>query len=237
MLAVDYIDTIRTIELDAILPYLRPGARLLEIGAGTGRQALEFSRRGFDVAAIELASSDYAAHRVYPIADYDGRTIPFGDASFDLVYSSNVLEHVPDLPNMHSEIRRVLRPGGECVHVLPTHAWRFWTSAAAVPAVLRALLPRRGGRGFYASLRRSASAALRRHGERGNVLTELWYFHPRWWRRHFADNGFELVEDRPIGLFYTAEELLGPGVRIERRRALSRVLGSATHLFRLKPAA
>src|SRR5947209_11348418 len=115
------------LELETILPLFPSGARILEIGGGTGSQALELSRRGFKVTAIDLASSAYAAHRVFPIIDYDGATIPLPEASVDVVFSSNVLEHVPDLARMHAEIRRVLAPHGKCIHVLPTHVWRFWT--------------------------------------------------------------------------------------------------------------
>jgi ubiquinone/menaquinone biosynthesis C-methylase UbiE len=97
-------------ELEKIASLFPAGARVLEIGAGTGKQALELQRRSFEVSAIELADSNYAANRVFPIKDYDGRSIPLPDASVDVVFSSNVLEHVPDLSRMHAEIRRVLAP-------------------------------------------------------------------------------------------------------------------------------
>jgi len=236
MLSFDYIDALREVELEAILSCLRPGEKLLEIGAGSGRQALELSKRGFEVDALEIRTSDYAGHRLFPIQDYDGRTLPFTDASFDVVYSSNVLEHVPDLANMHSEIRRVLKPGGRCVHVLPTHSWRLGTSLAAIPSIIGILLPGPRRRGRLQTLRRSAASALRRHGERGNVLAELWLFRPGWWRRNFRNHGFELIEDRPLGMFYTAEELIGPNWPLSRRRRLAKVLGSATHLFHLRVA-
>src|SRR5262249_23439752 len=100
MFSLQYLDEIRRLELEIILPLFRPGARILEVGGGTGRQALELSRRGFDVAAIDLASSAYSAQRVFPILDYDGTTIPLPDASVDVVFSSNVLEHVGDLARM-----------------------------------------------------------------------------------------------------------------------------------------
>ena len=73
--SLDHLDAIRGAELDKIASLFPTGARVLEIGAGTGKQALELQRRGFEVTAIEVADSNYAAHRVFPIKDYDGRTI------------------------------------------------------------------------------------------------------------------------------------------------------------------
>lgn len=231
MIAVDYINDLRRAELDAVLPYLPPAARVLEIGAGTGQQALELERRGFDVSAIDLETSDYSGHRVFPVINYDGSTIPFPNGSFDTIFTSHVLEHVADLPRLQSEMKRVLRPGGECLHVLPTHIWRFWTSAAALPG---AVAPFRHGLGLLMNLRRSASSALKAHGENGNVLTELWYLHPRRWRRTFRAAGFDVVEDGPVGFFYTGEVLCGRRLSFAKRRGLGRVLGSSAHFYRLR---
>jgi SAM-dependent methyltransferase len=234
MLDIKYIDRIRTLELDAVLPLIPLGARILEIGAGSGRQALEMARRGFVVEAIDVSSSDYVGSRQFPVQDYDGTTLPFPDSSFDLVYSSNVLEHVEGLPALHAEIRRVLVPNGQCVHILPTHSWRFWTSLALGPKMLLTLVARNQQQSLFGRLRTAAGGAVKRHGERGNAATELWYFHPEWWRRHFRENGFELVEARPIGLFYTAQMAFGPRLSLGMRRKLARVFGSPTHLYHLR---
>lgn len=51
----------------------------------------------------------------------DLRRLSFEDESFDLVLSSDVLEHVPDPYAAHREIRRVLRPGGHHVFTVPFH--------------------------------------------------------------------------------------------------------------------
>ncbi|MEZ4821725.1 MAG: class I SAM-dependent methyltransferase [Ignavibacteria bacterium] len=57
------------------------------------------------------------------IIDPDGR-IPFQDGEFDVVLSSQVLEHVEDSDNYLSECRRVLKPGG--LLILSTHGtWQF----------------------------------------------------------------------------------------------------------------
>lgn len=250
MFSLDHLDTLRSAEIERVVGFFTPGQRVLEIGAGTGRQAVELSRRGFDVVAIELPDSNYAAHRLFPIVDYDGRTIPLPDASVEVVFSSNVLEHVPDLVQIHTEIRRVLKPGGFCIHVLPTHAWRFWTTLASYPdamvypiGALPQLVPRampgreelrRLGGAWYRTARAVAGRLLpRRHGERGNVISETWLFHPNWWRKNFAENGFAVAHDEPMGLFYTGNMLLGPTLGMASRERLAATLGSACHLFKL----
>ena len=253
MFSVAYINALRLAEIERVAAWFPPGARILEVGAGTGRQAAELTRRGFPVEAIEVAASVYAGDRVFPITDYDGRTIPFPDRSFDIVFSSSVMEHVPDLAQLHREIRRVLRPGGRAVHVVPTHVWRIWTTLSGLAAGFdyavsrrRELVPRppfrRSERGRLARawwrLFRHAASGLRqrRHGERGNLISETWLFRPEWWRRNFREHGFELVRETPMGLFYTGNMVFAERCSIASRSRLARVLGSATHLFELRVA-
>src|SRR2546426_768067 len=252
MFSLAQLEALRVAEIDKIASSFAAGARVLEIGGGTGIPALELHRRGFDVTAIEIPDSNYAANRVFPIKDYDGRTIPLPNASVDVVFSSNVLEHLPDLPRMHAEIRRVLAPGGICIHVLPTHTWRFWTTltsyleaisffVSSVPqlwpqSVRSATEMRRLRAAWDRTARHTVGLCLpRRHGARGNVISELWLFHPRWWRRNFKDNGFAVVADGPVGLFYTGEVLLGLRLGLAKRKRLARVLGSSCHFFKLVP--
>jgi SAM-dependent methyltransferase len=253
MFTIPHLNTLRKAEIDRIVTFFEPQARVLEIGAGTGEQALELKRRGVDVIAIELADSNYALNRQFPIIDYDGKHIPLPDASVDIVFSSNVLEHVPNLSQMHAEIRRVLKPSGYCIHVLPTHSWRLWTTLSSYPdaivyffATLPQLLPRalpgrtelrRLALVWYQSARYVAGRLLqRRHGERGNIISELWLFHPEWWRRNFRENGFTIVHDAPMGLFYTGNMHLGPRLSLAERERLAGVFGSACHLFKVIPS-
>lgn len=252
MFTIEFMSHIRAVEIDVIAARFPPGARILEVGAGTGQQAVAIRSRGFEVEAIEIPDSNYKHHQLFPITDYDGRHIPFPDASFDVVFSSNVLEHVRDLPGLEAEIKRVLRPGGVCVHTMPTHAWRFWTMLAAFPAgvqkviaLLRtptraATLPQkvtRAGVGFVRSLGYLFHPFVQgRHGERGFLLSELWLFRPEVWRRHFRRSGFEIVRDAPMGLHYTGHFVFGFGWSLAKRARLARRLGSASHLFELRVA-
>ncbi len=252
MFNLQFLNDLRAREIERVLSFLPRSGRLLEIGAGTGKQAMLLSGRGFQVSAIELAASNYAGDRVFPVLDYDGRTLPFENATFDIVFSSNVLEHVGELGQIHREIRRVLKPGGQVVHVLPTHAWRFWTTTSAFPAAVQYIYatfrsrPNLRGRyglpspravfRFGLQLGRPLAGAMlqRRHGERGNVITETWYFRPIWWRRNFRRHGFRILREEPMGLFYTGNMVLGPHCSWDRRAELARWLGSACRIFLLE---
>jgi SAM-dependent methyltransferase len=250
MLTLEHLDAIRAAEGEKIVSFFTPGARILEIGAGTGTQALQIKRHGYDIVAIEMANSNYAKNRIFPIIDYDGRHIPLPDSSIDIVFSSNVLEHVPDLPQLHGEIRRVLRPDGYCIHVLPTHIWRCWSIltsfpeavvgfTAAIPQLVPCTWPnrterRRLGVAWYRAIRYVGGRVVqRRHGERGNAIFEIWLFHPQWWRRHFRNHGFCIDHDEPMGLFYTGNALLGRHLGLARRARIANSFGSACHLFKL----
>jgi len=248
MFSIEQLNAIRAAEIAEIVPHVPLRARILEIGAGTGHQALALRRRGFDVSAIEVAESAYAGVRVFPVIDYDGAHIPFPSGIFDVVFSSNALEHVRDLTGLHAEIRRVLKSDGIAIHVLPTHAWRFWSTLSSLGsapvylgAALRRTLPgaydQRGvGRAWYEAIRACGAAVLQpRHGERGFGLAELWLFHPRWWRKNFAHNGFALQYDKPMGLFYTGSMFFGARLSLERRTRLAQRLGSACHLYVMRP--
>lgn len=243
MFDLAFLNAVRSHERAAIERHLPPGARVLEIGGGTGLQARELAERGFAVTSVDLEGSMYAGDRVFPVIDYDGRTLPFAAGSFDVVLSSNVLEHVRDLPGMEREILRVLAPGGRCVHVLPTHAWRLWTLATQYPGLAQRVaeaaprLPREPLRALRDLARAATLVVPRRHGERGNALTELYYFHPSWWRRHFRAHGFEVAAEEPMGLLYTGHMVLGGALDLASRARLAAVLGSSCHLFELRPAA
>ncbi|QAZ69589.1 class I SAM-dependent methyltransferase [Solidesulfovibrio carbinolicus] len=252
MFSLKYLQELRAVEIDIIMAHLRPaGAHLLEIGAGTGQQAREIERRGFKVDAIEVCDSIYSDERVFPIVNFDGRNIPFEDNTFDIVFSSNVLEHVPDLVKIHQEIRRVLKPTGYVLHILPTHSWRFWTTLSAFAAafqyastlgsqlspprsITRASIKQFAAAWGIAGRHLLAPCFQRRHGARGNILSETWLFNPEWWRRNFKTNGFNIIMDKPMGLFYTGNMVFNSNWSFERRARISRVLGSACHIFELK---
>ena len=104
--------------LSGVLDARAPGALdILDLGCGDGR-GLDLVR-GFRPEArytgVDIETSPEVNARSRSdgtFVTYDGVNLPFGDGSFDIVYSRQVFEHVrhPDL--VTQEVRRVLRPGG-----------------------------------------------------------------------------------------------------------------------------
>lgn len=115
--------------LRSLIPYFPETGRLLEIGAGSGRDAVFWLNRGYDVTAIdgshamlEEASARHPqlngriTHHVLPAA------LPFVDCSFDIVVSMAMIMHLAasDLPPVYSDIARVLAKGGICAYSVNT---------------------------------------------------------------------------------------------------------------------
>ena len=245
MFEIDYLNELRRAELKEVLPHLPAGRRILEFGAGTGQQARTLAESGFDVVAIDLVSSNYAKDRIFPITEYDGHRIPLEDNSVDVVFSSNVLEHVENIDEILAELQRVLEPSGFALHIVPTTAWRFWSFASAMAtSVLAAIrLPARLAspqnqqnrrQVLKSGIRQMISGFIpRAHGTSMEGISELWTFSSVAWRRKFRRSGLKIDCDRPIGIFYTGSMLFGSRLSVEKRRSLARVLGSATRVYRV----
>ncbi|MCP1837420.1 SAM-dependent methyltransferase [Bradyrhizobium sp. USDA 4524] len=90
---------------------------VLEVGCGTGAVLARLSAIGVgrDFTGIDVIDPatnleiDGAASAPFRWSSYDGATIPFADGSFDLVYASHVLEHVPEPRAFLHELARVAR--------------------------------------------------------------------------------------------------------------------------------
>jgi SAM-dependent methyltransferase len=248
----EHLHRLRNDELDLVLAQLpwqgaaRRGIKLLELGAGTGYQANRLRDAGFDVTALDVLASSYRAQRIFPIVDYDGVRLPIDDASIDVIFSSNVLEHVTELATALAEMRRVLKPNGLAIHVIPSPTWRVWTTFAHFPwllikavgwliGILSNAKDATNPRHNSATIRNAYRDLLpRRHGERGSVITEMFYCSARWWRREFARGGFTLTHELAGGLFYTGCRVYGARWSVAGRRGAARWLGSACRLYQMR---
>ncbi len=116
----------------------RDSLRILDAGCGTGGTlaALEGVGElwGCDIAAEAL---DMCRTRGFEdLVQGSVEALDFDDASFDVVISCDVLEHVEDDAAAMAELARVLRPGGICVLTLPAYRW-LWSEHDEVLGHLR----------------------------------------------------------------------------------------------------
>jgi SAM-dependent methyltransferase len=132
---------------ERVLARLLPASRLLDLGAGAGR----LPQMNFRGSAAFVAGYDVdEAVRENPFLDEahvgDGETLPFADASFDLVVSDNVFEHVARPEAVFAEVARVLRRGGWFLMKTPNR-WHYVTLLArATPFWFHRLIGRLRGR-------------------------------------------------------------------------------------------
>jgi 2-polyprenyl-3-methyl-5-hydroxy-6-metoxy-1,4-benzoquinol methylase len=109
-----------------VLEHVRPAVRVLDVGCGEGRFAAEIALAGAEVVAIDVAEEPLRRARTqHPeldlrLVDAEGPW-PLEDASFDVVWAGETIEHVVDTAGWLSEVRRVLRSGGELLLSTPAH--------------------------------------------------------------------------------------------------------------------
>jgi len=100
--------------------------RVLDLGCGEGDFTAWIAQAGADVLGIDVAEAALArAGSRHPgvefrLAPIDG-ALPTPDGSFDVVWASEVIEHVADTARWLSEVRRVLVPGGRLLLTTPNH--------------------------------------------------------------------------------------------------------------------
>jgi len=115
--------------------------RVLDWGTGKGHISYLLRKAGFTVVSCDLQSGgdDSTFGQRTPIIEEQGIDVvplarecelPFADASFDLVVSFGVLEHVRDDQGSLKEIRRVLKPGGLFFFCFLPY-WLSWTQRMA----------------------------------------------------------------------------------------------------------
>lgn len=90
------------------------GQTVLDVGGGPGYFADAFAARRARYVGLEPDVGEMAAAgiRLSTSVRGDGAHLPFRSGAFDVVYSSNVAEHVPDFRALGEEMIRVTRPGG-----------------------------------------------------------------------------------------------------------------------------
>jgi ubiquinone/menaquinone biosynthesis C-methylase UbiE len=99
------------------LEHIRPGLRILDAGSGEGILSSLIAMEGCEVIATDISNPNLRAFTNYmnnskiyvSVCQSDVENLPFSDNSFDIVVSSHVLEHLPNLEKGLNELYRVTR--------------------------------------------------------------------------------------------------------------------------------
>ncbi|WP_235734863.1 class I SAM-dependent methyltransferase [Nocardioides alcanivorans] len=163
------------------------GKSVIDFGGGPGFYSEAFARHGARSVVVDADHAEITSHRRHPLSVQAlAEAAPFGEGSVDIVFSSNLLEHVPDLPAVADRMASAVRPGG--LVVLSYTAWLGpWGGHETSPW-------------HYFGGHRAARRYARKHGKAPkNVFGESMYAASvaeglRWARQSTT---LELLEARP----------------------------------------
>ena len=194
----DHLEVVREREFGAFLDAVGDSRfkLALEIGAGQGAQSellaplcdelicTDISRKRWDDSNRDATIPANVSHVIMDGADLSR----FQDNMFDLVFSSNALEHIEDVDRCIQETYRVLKPSGIAVHYMPGRHWKFFNALYRISRLSRPLI----------------------HGVARTNWEEFILFGKNVWVDRFSRAGFTV--DRIVSMpFYFGVVLRGPG--------------------------
>jgi len=235
-------ERVRRTTMGAALSTFRKGDRILELGCGTGRDAVEMALNGIHVIATDLSAAMVSAtqaraerHGVTHLVTV--KTAPAAmaaqeDGPYDGVYSNGaVLNLEPNLADVAAGLLKTLRPSGTAILTAANRVSLF--ELAVYPLVLR---PRKA----FRKLGTTVPIPISREGRGKTYVVPTRFLTPREFMNLF-DGGFDLVSLRAlqaitppwnfVDLAVRFHAAVSPLERIEDRLAEGRLLRSLGAIY------
>jgi SAM-dependent methyltransferase len=105
-----------------------PSPRILDAGCGTGRNLMDFQQLG-PAEGVDLSPQavEFCRRRgLHGVREGAIEELPFEDGRFDLIFATDVIEHLPDDGPALTELRRVAAPGARLIVTVPAYSW-LWS--------------------------------------------------------------------------------------------------------------
>jgi len=223
---------------------------ILEVGGGNGYMASVIDRD--DRIKANLKATDIAPRypSFFPVTEAKDGLQPLDNKSCDVIYSSNVLEHVTDIPNFMNELNRVLKDDGVMIHTMPSSQIALITWLVSPVAYFRNFIlffKRHKSRfmrySFYwwgdkAKSFLKVTNPLRailppRHGEFSGFETLTCWTAKSWTRRLTHSASVEVIEVDKLRLTASMHKLL-PWKLMGLRRLMAKLGCSTVNVYILK---
>ena len=215
----------------AALPPPAAGARLLDVGSGTGAVALAARRRGYQVSAVDGSTAMVArlSARLPAVRVADATALPFDDATFDVVTAGFVLHLLSDPQAALDEANRVLMPGGLLAFTVvgpPPEGFEPGDRSHELFAEFSRYLPADSGANAPFDARGLLATAGFRDVTREHLQVELPLAEPetmwRWYATHGTRRFFDALDDQRREEFHRhlVDDLASRPKLILRRTAL-----------------
>jgi hypothetical protein len=242
---MNILHDIRIFELEYVLRKLNleKEKKILDFGAGDGFLVDKFQELGYsDTLGLEIFDSNYSFSK--KIITYDGNLSSFPlEQHFDVIFSSNVLEHVQNIEEYLIYFNEKLISNGFQIHIVPTHYWKFYNSLFYYYSVFKFIFSKRFFKkksDFQSVYKNRINNNLRqnplfigRHGSRGSTFDEFVLFNPKEYRKILYGNNFDFY-DFKIPLIYSGHYFFGSSLSLKFRKKLSKYFGYSCHCFVIK---
>jgi ubiquinone/menaquinone biosynthesis C-methylase UbiE len=135
---------LRKYEIDKIMEDVRENYfdKALELGCGSGIYSKHLARYCKKLVAIEYNERRLSAKSDEKTTFIVGDACDlsqFGDNEMDLIFSSNLIEHLPDIDECLMECRRVVKADGQIIHTVPNRTWKFFHLLLYYPFAVKVL--------------------------------------------------------------------------------------------------
>lgn len=238
---IEWLHSVRNIELVRIIKALKANNigfsdKILELGSGTGYILEEIKKTYPNITGLEVDGSSYS-FRSNDIKMYDGQNIPSESEAYDCIISCHVLEHAHNLNKLLKDCHRVLNGDGIMIHVLPSSTWRVLTSLFWYIGILTFIVRKISENDLESISKKTKNKSLisklipTKHGEKGNVITEIFYFRKCRWEDEFKSSNFEIVNIETSDTIYWGNDFLRKKLSFPLRQKISKIIGSSSIIY------
>ena len=212
---VDWWKLIRNDELATALDIFpnEKNLEVLELGGRDGFQAELISKKGYKVTSIDINPLSPQFHLVQK---GDVTKLNFNEGSFDIIFSSNMIQEIENIEDAFAEMKRVLKKDGLVIHIVPSGWWSLITNFWHYCLIPKYLSKSGKFQQFFNSTANKENAELESSkknlkrlffhplGVNTSFVHEIFHFSEINWIKLFKQNGFQIVDKKNCPYFYSA---------------------------------